>query len=119
MHLSDASLETYSLTQVDESALSETEEHLLVCDFCRARLEAIEPVNFVHNTVDGPIYSRITRLRSGKVMARHWGNILDGGGLFGSVSAGKRYLNESFSQMFPEHSCNGRCGLTQEHGKLR
>ncbi len=78
------------------------------------RLEAIEPVNFVHYTEDGMIFSRVTRLRTGKVMARHWGKELDGGKVFRRVSAGKKYLSDSFSHMFPEHECDGRCGPTQE-----
>ncbi len=117
-HLSDGALEEYSLYKLDESSISALEEHLFVCDFCRARLEAIEPVNFVHYTADGLIFSRVTRLRSGKVMARHWGKELEGGKPFGSVSAGKKYLSESFSHMFPEHECDGRCGPTQEKPEM-
>ncbi len=112
-HVSDGALEEYSLYKLDESSFAALEEHLLVCDFCRARLEAIEPVNFVHYTEDGMIFSRVTRLRTGKVMARHWGKELDGSKVFRRVSAGKKYLSDSFSQMFPEHSCDGRCGPAQ------
>lgn len=114
-HISDGVLEQYSLETLAEPRLS-VKKHLLACAYCRTRLEAIEPVNFVHFTEDGPIYSRATKLTTGKVMARHWGKELDGGRLCGSVSVAKAYLKESFSQMFPEHSCEGECGPAQERG---
>ena len=114
-HITDDSLERYSLDAQPESNADLIEEHFLVCDFCRWRLEAIEPYNYVHFTVDGPFYSRITRLATNKVMARHWGKDLDGGRIFGTISAARRYLTESFAQMFPEHRCRRVCGITQEH----
>jgi len=115
-HLLDGALEEYSHGRLANSGVASVEEHLLVCDFCRPRLEAIEPVNFVHFTEDGPVYSRATRLTTGKLMARHWGEELEGGKFFGNVSAARKYLNESFAQMFPEHKCKGECGSTQERG---
>jgi len=116
-HILDRAREKYSLHELAESRVGAVEEHLLVCDFCRARLDAIEPVNFIHFTADGPVYSRATRLTTGKVMARHWGKDMDGGKVFRSVGAAKRYLSASFAQMFPEHTCKGRCGPAQERGK--
>jgi hypothetical protein len=113
-HISEAVLEEYSLYKLTESSVAEVEEHLLVCDHCRAWLEIIEPVDFVHFTEDGPVYMRATLLTTGEVMARYWGRDLDGGRLCGSVSAARKYLNESFPQMFPEHTCTGRCGPTRE-----
>jgi hypothetical protein len=104
-HISDSVLEAYSLRELAESRTAAVEEHLLVCDCCRARLEAIEPLNFIHFTEDGPIYSRATRLTTGKVVARHWGRELEGGAVFRSVSGARKYLIQSFSQMFPEHTC--------------
>ena len=112
-HISDGALEEYSLDTLAESRVALIEEHLQVCEHCRARLEAIEPLNFVHFTEDGPILSRATKLATGKVMARHWGKELDGGRVFEDVSAAMKYLSESFSQMFPEHSCESGCGRVQ------
>ena len=109
-HVLEGALEEYSLDELVDSRVGAVEEHLRVCDSCRARLEAIEPVNFVHFTEDGPVYSRATRLTTGKVMARHWGRDMDGGRVFGSVSAARKYLSEFFSQMFPEHKCTVPCG---------
>jgi len=115
-HISDAAFEEYSLDKLKESSVAAVEGHLRVCDHCRTRLKAIEPVNFIHFTDDGPIFSRATKLATGKVMARHWGKELDGGRVFGDASAAMKYLSESFSQMFPEHSCEGQCGPIQERG---
>jgi hypothetical protein len=109
-HISDKALEEYSLDKLSESSVVAVEDHLRACDRCRVRLDAIQPLNFVHFTEDGPIYSRATRLTTGKVMARHWGEKLDGIRECRSVSAAKRYLTQSFSQMFPEHRCEGKCG---------
>jgi len=114
-HISQKSLEEYSLDKMVDASVVKIEEHLLICQFCRARLEAMEPFNYVHFTADGPIYSRITRLATGEVMARHWGKDLRGGKLFRTVSEGKRYLTASFAQMFPEHTCGAKCGPTREH----
>jgi hypothetical protein len=112
-HLSDGSLEEYSLDSLPESNRAAVEEHLLVCGQCRARLEGIEPLNYIHYTEDGPVFESATQLTTGKVMARHWGPDLHAGRACGSFSAAKRYLSESFSQMFPKHTCNGICGSTQ------
>ena len=108
-HPADESLEAHSLNELAEPGLAAVEEHLLVCGHCRARLEQIEPVKFIHYTNDGPIYSRATRLTTGQVMAQHWGRNLHGGRVFGSVSAARKYLCDSFSQMFPEHTCTVWC----------
>ena len=118
-HILEGTLEEYSLHHLTDSSIAAVEQHLLVCDFCRARLEAIEPVSFIHFTGDGPIYSRATRLTTGKVLARHWGEQLDGGRVFKSVTAARKYPTESFSQMFLEHTCDRRCGSTQEPGHTR
>ena len=80
-HIPEKSLEEYSLDTMGTSVWA-VEEHLLICDSCRQRLEAIEPFNYVHFTADGPIYSRLTRLPNGAIMARHWGWDLQGGRLW-------------------------------------
>ena len=109
-HTPDEELEAYSLDTLGENSLAETEEHLLVCDFCRARLAQIEPFNYIHFTEEGLVYIRVTRLATGEVSARHWGRDLYGRRILASVSAAELFLRESFSQMFPGHECHGRCG---------
>jgi len=111
LHIPTVLLEEYSLNKLPESGLTAVEVHLLVCERCRGRLEEIELVNHIHYTEDGPVYSRATRLSTGDVIARHWGTDLHGGKTFRSVSAARTYLIESFSQLFPEHSCNGSCAI--------
>ncbi len=108
-HPSNGSLEEYLLDQLAEADLAGIEEHLLVCDQCRAMLERIEPINYIHYTGDGPVYERITMLTTGAVMARHSGQDLHAARVFRSFSGAKRYLSESFSQMFPDHICTGLC----------
>jgi hypothetical protein len=71
-------------------------------------------VNHIHSTEDGLIYSRATKLAAGRVMARHWGRDLHGGRTLGSVPAARKYLIDSFSQMYPEHTCDGACGEARE-----
>jgi hypothetical protein len=115
-HPSNAQMEAYSLNKLDNSGVTSVEEHLLVCDFCCSRLEAIEPVNFVHFTEDGPVYLRATRLSTGVVLARRWGNKMEGGRTLRNVAGARKYLNESFAQMFPEHRCDGTCSPTHERG---
>jgi hypothetical protein len=115
-HVSSKLLEEYSLDSLTKRCDSAVEEHLLVCVYCCTRLEAVEPLSFVHITEDGPIYSRATRLTTGFVIARQWGKELDGMRMCGSIAHAQKYLNKSFSEMFPEHSCDSRCGGVQERG---
>ena len=116
-HIADGVLEEYSLDKLAESRVPAVQEHLWACGQCCARLEAIELVNFVHFIEDGTVYSRATRLMTGKVMARHWGKDLEGGRVRGSVAAAKQYRGVSFWRMFPEHTCEGRCGPAHGHRK--
>ena len=116
--MSAKALEQYSLDGLLESSLVAVEEHLLVCGACRVRLEEIEPVKYIHHTEDGPVYARITRLATGRVMARLWGQDLHAGKAFGSFYAAKEYLSASFSRMYPEHQCRDACGAPQFREEL-
>ncbi|HLY18918.1 MAG TPA: hypothetical protein VKR61_16925 [Bryobacteraceae bacterium] len=118
-HLTGESLEQYSLRRLSPANVASLEEHLLLCEQCRIALNAIEPYNYVHFTADGPVYSRVTRLRSGDFAARHWGRRLDGGNEFRTSRGGKAYLIRTFSQMFPEHVCTKSCGFTRMAGPVR
>ncbi|MGO4885624.1 MAG: hypothetical protein ACLP59_33105 [Bryobacteraceae bacterium] len=109
-HLSGTDLENYSLGRIVLPRSAALEQHLLVCSACRADLQAIEPYNFVHYTRDGPFYSRITKLRSGELVARHWGKTIEGGKTFRTRAGAKAYLVRSFARIFPEHVCTRRCG---------
>ncbi len=109
-HLSPEHLEEFSLGKLSPTRTAAVEEHLLICQACRETLCSIEPYNFIHHTRDGPIYSRVTRLRSGMFAARHWGRWLNGGKEFNSRQGAKAYLVRTFGQMFPEHVCTKSCG---------
>lgn len=109
-HVSTEHLEEYSLGKLSPGHTDDVEEHLLICQECRESLWAIEPYNFIHHTADGPIYSRVTRLRNGMFAARHWGRALDGGKEFNSKQGAKAFLTRTFGEMFPEHVCTKACG---------
>ena len=55
-HISDGALVAYSLDEPLDGGVAGVEEHLLVCDFCRARLVGIEPFNLrpLHRRWAGP-----------------------------------------------------------------
>ncbi|MGD0668735.1 MAG: hypothetical protein ABSB23_14335 [Bryobacteraceae bacterium] len=112
-HIGAATLERYSLGQFGPAVLEAVvESHLLICAACRDRLAGIEPFNTVHFTEDGPIYSRITQMQNGSFSARHWGRQIDGGSCYQDLAAARKYLRDSFAQMFPEHRCVEACGDT-------
>lgn len=112
-HVTDEALEQYSLGRLSSSRTATLEEHLLVCQTCRDRLDRLEPFNLVHDTEDGPFHSRVTKLRTGLFFARHWSLTLEGGKEFGSLRGAKNYLLRTFCQMFPGHTCSDHCGSTK------
>ena len=109
-HRSGEDLESYSLGRLAAARTAALERHLLTCPRCRAKLHAIEPYNFVHYTNAGPFYSRITKLRTGMFVARHWGRDLEGGKEFRTHKGAKAYLARTFARLFPEHICTAWCG---------
>jgi hypothetical protein len=111
-HQSGGDLESYSLGRLAASLTAAFEWHLLICQGCRTELTAIETYNFVHYTGDGPFHSRITKLRTGRVFARHWGRIMEGGKEFRTCGRAKAFLVRTFVLIFPEHACTARCGST-------
>jgi len=112
-HSTEEELESYSLGSLSSARTAVLEEHLLLCANCRARLDRMEPYNYVHYTKDGPFYSRVTRQRNGTFFARHWGRSVKGGKEFRSRQGARAYLMRSFRQMFPEHVCGKDCGSTK------
>ena len=108
-HIGPTALERYSLEDLGTDDLETVECHLLICVACRDRLEGIEPLNTIHYTLEGPFYSRITQLRDGSFRARHWGCQIDGGDNYRGLAGARKYLLDSFVQMFPEHECGEAC----------
>ncbi len=98
------------MQELGPEALEAVECHLLICAACRDQLAGIEPFNTVHFTENGPLYSRITRLRDGSFAARLWGCRVDGGSRHDDLAAARKYLLDSFVKMFPGHKCGEVCG---------
>ena len=109
-HVGPATLEDYSLQNLGPEALEAAECHILICACCRGRLAEIEPFSYIHYTPAGPFYSRITRLRNGLFWAHHWGCQVDGRSRYLDLASTRKYLLDSFVQMFPEHECGEACG---------
>jgi hypothetical protein len=108
-HIDAETLEGYSLGKLDSKTLEASECHLLICNLCRERIVDIEPFNSVHYTADGLFYSRVTVLRDGSLWAHHWGCQIDGGRHHRHLTNARKYLRDSFVQMFPEHRCVEGC----------
>jgi len=118
-HLDAAALEAYSLQRLDTLAIHGAECHLLVCADCCDRLKGIEPFSTIHYTQDGPFYSRVTQLRDGSFWAHNWGYQIHGGWQYSDVLEARKYLVDSFVQMFPEHECGKACGgTTDQHADI-
>ena len=83
-HLPNESAEEYLLNKSAEADLAGIEQHLLLCDQCRARLERMEPFNCIRYIEDGPVHESVTRLTTGEIMARHRSQDLHAGKVFGS-----------------------------------
>ena len=113
VHGSGDELESYSLGRLAPTRVDALEEHLLICGACRSALEDLEALNYIHDTPEGPFYSRTTRMRTGKFFARHWGCSVEGGREFRTLAGARRYLAQSFTELFPEHVCTIRCGSTR------
>jgi hypothetical protein len=111
-HQSSEDLEDYSLGRLASSRTPALEQHLLICPQCRTDLTDIEPYNFVHYTREGPFYSRVTKLRTGKLFARHWSRSLELGKEFRTHRDAQAYPAITFCQMFPHHVCTARCGAS-------
>src|SRR5579871_4852792 len=85
-HLSKDSRERYALSRATEAECAEVEEHLLICALCRTRLTEMEsyhkamssalkvaasfpaqrPIEIVHYTAEGPVYSSSRKVKPGR-----------------------------------------------------
>ncbi len=128
-HPGEDVLEAYSLRRLNRRLLARVEEHLLACEACRRRLEEAAgfaeatrvaarrlrdvPLDFTHDTEDGPIRLRAEKTRRGKWLATFSGQLLQGADRFKTVREANEFLLESFRRMFPEHECSDRCRPAQ------
>lgn len=122
-HTASAVLELYALGRLSEPVLGRVEEHLLVCETCRNEVARhdrfinalrvlLVPMSFVHETEDGPVYSRTAPGPDGAWVARHWGHELDGARTCATILDANEYLLVSFAEMFPEHECGPGCQVS-------
>lgn len=128
-HLQEELLEEYALGRLKGAPLGQVEEHLLLCETCRTRLQETEafmqaariaarrlreqPLDLIHDTVEGPVRLLVRATEQGDWQALFWGSQLEGARRFPTVAEANDYLLESFREMFPEHRCTDRCGAPQ------
>jgi hypothetical protein len=124
-HPDESTLDEYLLERLSEPELSRIEEHLLICDTCRNRLDefsalrialliaglrpASQRLSFCHETEDGLIVSEVNDLGKGRLLARHVGSELDGATIAKTISEAIELLHCSFASMYPAHICTERC----------
>jgi len=129
LHLPENWLEEYALGRLHSSLLAPVEEHLLVCELCRQRLAETDdfiqaarlaarrlrelPLDFTHDTPQGPIRLLVRQSAQGDWEAAFAGRQLEGLRRFATVAEANDYLLESFREMFPEHHCTEYCGATR------
>lgn len=125
-HPDDDILEQYSLARLDRADQARVEEHLLICEICRQKLQGVdefvravqaaargltqEPLDFTHHTEDGPVRLLVEESAEGGWVARLSGHDLGATWRFQTVGEANEYLLEAFAAMFPRHRCTERCG---------
>jgi hypothetical protein len=129
-HPSKDLLERYSLSRSTPEESAQVEQHLLVCEECRTCLAELDtyavamrsalqvaasfpahrPLQVVHYTAEGPVYSRSRKIKKGRWLAVHEGPNLEGGRFCKTLRQANEYLYRSFVEMFPEHRCTPQCG---------
>ncbi len=126
MHPNHDTLELLAGNRLTEPALATAEEHLLVCDSCRERLNliseylstmraALRPSDprvilwQLHSTHDGPIQIWVEQKPDGKWLSRRAGPNLDGGLETEKRTDALLDAFQSFVQLFPEHKCSRAC----------
>ena len=122
-HLTDEDVEDFARKALAEPTLARVEEHLLVCELCRRRVEdadrfiadlrratgALEPSDVVHATVDGPIRLQTRKQKDGTWCAELFGAEIESVGTFATQEDAALYVARVFAEMFPEHDCNADC----------
>jgi hypothetical protein len=119
--LDEGTLRLYALSRLRGERLDQADEHLLVCHECQDRLSAVDnllllrtirdlPVNYTHQTADGPIQVRVVG-RAGLWRATLAGQMLADMREFLDLRQANEYALGAFWEMFPEHrECVEGCG---------
>ncbi len=129
-HPREEALESYAMGRLSGPRLARLEEHLLICQRCRRRLDQadsflkavqgaaaklLDSFVFVHDTESGPVNLAVVKSPEYLWVARFWGADLEGMREFGGPREAYLYLKRSFAEMFPSHRCTPRCGPRGEH----
>ena len=123
-HVDDSSLELYALGRASSFEVVAIEEHLLVCAQCRERLQSEaefatimrEAARIIateliatHRTKDGFVHLYVRQSGPESWTATMRGDSLGGGVAAQSKLDAIAQCTASFSEMFPEHQCDGAC----------
>ena len=76
-------------------------------------------VSEIHDTEDGPIHLWVYPAKEGGWNAINWGHQLAGARHFKTVAKANAYLLDAFRRMFPEHTCNAKCGTAEAAAQRR
>jgi hypothetical protein len=123
-HPGEGDLEQYTMSTCPEGRAEEIEEHLLLCEECRARLAAIDrclltfreaavetldDLHYRHKLRDG--WADITVSRSGsRWTARIWAPDVEFDRLLETFEEAFACSRNTFLELFPEHGCGPECG---------
>lgn len=128
MHIAEIALELLSLGRLPEPDLGDAEGHLLVCESCRARLQAMDVFTAslraalrqtsasvvwwqLHATAEGPVQIWVEKTTNGRYLSRRVGAHVDGGAKLTNEKDAVIEAMQSFWEMFPEHCCSEDCIL--------
>lgn len=89
--------------------------------FIAAVIEAAEilsrdPLNFRHETEQGPLDLEVTSSGQGDWVARISGRQVAVMSRFGELQRANEYLLRTFAELMPAHRCNEFCGGSQKTG---
>jgi anti-sigma factor RsiW len=122
-HISEATIEGYALGRFLGNCAGEVEEHLLLCEFCRAKIshemQLIRALRAgfrvrmaAHTTADGVVELWIEQTGD-KWIGRLKGEMLHGYRQASDQGAAFEAISTSFREMFPEHACGAFCSSVE------
>lgn len=122
-HLAEQRLEDFARKTLPERALEAVEEHLLVCELCRRRLDEIDRFmaglraaldalgrfEELHVTAEGPIHLQVWQQEDGAWRAEVHGAGTESTATFKSSEEAAAHTKTIFYEMFPGHTCASGC----------
>ncbi len=123
-HLQGSILEDHARGVLDPAEVARVDAHVSDCPACAARLAKTrrevrtiraallalgeEPLDFTHDTVDGPVYLQAER-RRGRWLARVGGGTPELRSSFSTVHYANEFLRGIFAELYPRHACTPAC----------